>query len=478
VTIATLLSLPCRSDALDTELAFPSLTFFRPVDIQHPPDGTDRLVVIEQPGRVHVFENDPATSSATLFLDIEDRVLSDARFGLLGLAFHPDFATNGHLFVHYTAAAPNRSVIARFTVSADPDVVDPDSELVLLEVGQPHNFHNGGQLAFGPDGYLYIPLGDGGPYDGTPDPDGNGQDRTTLLGSILRIDVDDPDPGLAYGIPDGNPFVGNPEGWREEIWAWGIRNTWRMSHDPVTDRWWGGENGENLFEEVNLLQAGRNYGWKIMEGEGCYGGGGCDMTGLALPLHVYGGVLSPRRSVIGGTVYRGSLVPELQGTYVFGDFVQGTIWSLAYDGVSDPVVTPVGTRTNLSTFGVDAAGELFFADWINGRIHRFTSTAVAVGEPVGTGPVAFRLGIPRPNPFTPHTEIPYAVDAAARVRLEVFDVAGRAVRTLVADEVVAGRHTASWDGTDQSGAPVASGIYLARLTVGDEHEVRRLVRIR
>lgn len=477
--MAALLSLPLRSDALDTELAFPSLSFFRPVDIQHPPDGTDRLVVVEQPGRVRIFENDPATSTTTLFLDIEDRVLSDARFGLLGLAFHPDYTTNGYLFVHYTAAGPDRSVIARFTVSADPDVVDPASEVVLLEVEQPHNFHNGGQLAFGPDGTLYIPLGDGGPYDGTPDPDGNGQNRATLLGSILRIDVDDPDPGLAYGIPDDNPFVGNPDGWREEIWAWGIRNTWRMSHDPVTDRWWGGENGENLWEEVNLLESGRNYGWTIMEGEGCHGGGGCDMTGLALPLHVYGGVLSPRRSVIGGYVYRGSLVPELQGTYVFGDFIQGMIWSLAYDGVSDPVVTAVGARTNLSTFGVDAAGELLFADWINGRIHRFTSTAVAVEEPASpVSPVTFRLGDPRPNPFTPRTEIPFEVDGTVRARLEIFDVAGRAVRTLLDARIAAGHHEHIWDGTDQAGAPVASGTYLVRLTVDGNPVVRRLVLIR
>ncbi len=220
--IIWIFTIPVYSQTTAVESAFLNLTFFRPVDLQNAGDGSDRLFVIEQPGRMWVFENDPAVQSAQVFLNIQNKVLSDTRFGLLGFTFHPNFATNGYFYLNYTAANPNRTVIARYSVDPDnSNAADPKSEFVILTVNQPHNFHNGGQLAFGPDGFLYIGLGDGGPGN---DPNNNGQNRRTLLGAYLRIDVDNPGNGLYYSIPEDNPFSGNSDGFREEIFAWGFRN--------------------------------------------------------------------------------------------------------------------------------------------------------------------------------------------------------------------------------------------------------------
>jgi glucose/arabinose dehydrogenase len=323
---------------------------------------------LEQRGVVRVFPDDPGATDAPVFLDIRDRVNDGGNEeGLLGLAFHPEFAANGRFFVDYTASNPRRTVIAELRVDGgDPVRADPASEAVILDVGQPYANHNGGQIAFGPDGFLYIALGDGGSGG---DPQGNGQNRGSLLGSILRIDVDAPALGRAYGIPPDNPFVGNDRGYREEIFAYGLRNPWRFSFDPETGELWAGDVGQNRIEEIDLVRRGENYGWNIMEGSSCYEpSSGCDRTGLSLPVAEYSHDLGI--SVTGGYVYRGAAVPGLEGQYLYADFGSGRIWALSAGTPEDAQAGEI-LRTNLSiaSFGVDAAGEVLLCAF-DGKIYR------------------------------------------------------------------------------------------------------------
>ncbi len=461
------------------QLAFPNLTFVNPVDIQSANDGSDRTFVVEQAGRIKVFDNDDSVTSAGDFLDIRTSVLSDDRFGMLGMTFHPNYAENGYFFLHYTAANPQRSVISRFTVSAgDPNIADPGSELVLLEIGQPHKFHNGGQLAFGPqDGYLYIGMGDGGPGS---DPSGHGQNRETLLGSFLRINPDSSANGLNYIIPEDNPFIGNAMGYREETYAWGFRNPWRFSFDPVTGWLWSAGNGENLWEEIDLVEKGKNYGWKIMEGNSCFSPSiGCDTSGLALPVWVYGGNPNIRRSVVGGFVYRGSEQPSLAGKYIYGDFLLGDIWALSYDGINPPENTLIANNFPwLSTFGLDEAGELLMADWINGHIYQFVPPT-AIDEDMGQVlPATFELDQNYPNPFNPSTNIRFRISEFGFVSLKIYDLSGKLIRGLVNENLTPGSYEMQWDGRNNAGIEMPSGVYFYRLQSGTRSSTRRMLLIR
>jgi glucose/arabinose dehydrogenase len=376
LTLFLILSTGCVQDdepspsstSYSTEVAFPELSFTRPVDLQHPGDGSNRLFVVEQSGIISVFENDSTVSERTTFLDIEDRVdNSHNEEGLLGLAFHPDYESNGYFYVNYTAADPNRTVISRFQVSPDdPNRADPDSELELLTFEQPYGNHNGGQLAFGPDGYLYIAVGDGGSGG---DPHEHGQNRSTLLGSILRIDVNGQENGANYAIPNDNPFAGNEEGYREEIYAYGLRNPWRFSFDAETGTLWAADVGQNAYEEINIIENGGNYGWNIMEGMHCFEpSSGCNREGLELPVWEYSrdqGV-----SVTGGFVYRGPSLPELAGTYIYADFGSANIWSLDASNPENPVnELLVQAEFPVSSFGVDQNNELYILGF-DGQIHR------------------------------------------------------------------------------------------------------------
>ena len=456
------------------EVAFPNRSFSRPVALQHAGDG--RLFVVEQEGRIQVFEPDPAASVTGTFLDLRDRVLFGGEQGLLGLAFHPNYDENGFFFVDYVAANPRRTVVARFSVDPlDPDRADPNSEVVILEVGQPFSNHNGGKIAFGPDGFLYIGLGDGG---SAGDPEGHGQNLTTPLGAILRIDVDHPGGGRNYGIPTDNPLVGalcGPIGCVEEIYAYGLRNPWRFSFDPETGRLWAGDVGQDAFEEIDLVEKGGNYGWNVMEGLHCFSPAvGCTQTGLALPVweydHTQGG------SVTGGHVYRGPGVPELTGKYIYGDFVSGRLWALTYDGVTATNELLAETGLGIAAFGMDAAGELYFCAF-DGRIYRFRST-VETGVDAASAP-AFRLEAGYPDPFAGSTTIPYRLSRTAFVELVVYDALGRRVRTLVRGREGGGAHVATWDGRDAAGVPVPGGVYFYRLRVGDTFAAtRRMVRLR
>lgn len=357
------------------KVAFPNLSFTRPVDFQHAGDKSNRVFVVEQPGRIYVFSNDPAIKSKKVFLDIRNKVEDGGNEeGLLGLAFHPNYKSNGYFYVNYTASDPNRTVISRFKVSTtNPDQADVASEQVILTFDQPYSNHNGGQVTFGPDGYLYIGVGDGGSGG---DPKGHGQNKSTLLGSILRIDVNKQEDarlpegqGKQYAIPPDNPFAKNTNGYREEIYAYGLRNPWRLSFDPITKKLWTGDVGQNAYEEIDIIEKGGNYGWNIMEGKHCYRpSNGCSTSGLKLPIWEYG--RNEGISITGGFVYRGPTLPGLTGKYIYADYGTRKIWALDVTNMNRPVNTELlEPDFNVASFGVDDKNEIFLCAF-DGRIYK------------------------------------------------------------------------------------------------------------
>ena len=330
----------------------------------------DRLFVTEQAGLVSSFPNRADVSEAAVYLDIRHLVnKGGSEEGLLGLAFDPEFDSNGHFYVYYSATRPRRSVISRFTV-APPSAASarPESELVVIEIPQPFSNHNGGQLAFGPDGMLYIALGDGGAGG---DPRGNGQNVSTLLGSILRIDVSEIGPDAGYRVPPDNPFVAS-QGARSEIWAYGLRNPWRFSFDRQNGDLWAGDVGQNAFEEVDLVSRGGNYGWNILEGGHCFSPRtGCDPSGTILPVIEYSA--DKGCSVIGGYVYRGARLPSLAGAYIYGDFCSGEIHGLRHENgivIEQKLLVDSGLR--ITSFGEDEDGEIYVLSQ-DGGIYRLNA---------------------------------------------------------------------------------------------------------
>ena len=349
--------------------AFEHLRFPELVDLEQCPDG--RWYAIRRRGQLHVFANDRQTRTATLLLDIEGKVASEhAEEGLLGLALHPDLAENGRLFLYYTAIEPRRSLIVEYRLApGEPERVDPASGRVLISVPQPSDNHNGGALIFGPDGMLYAGIGDGGCC---ADQHRNGQNLGTLLATIIRIDVDRRQGSLEYGIPPDNPFVG-VEGARAEIWAFGLRNPWRMSFDRQTGEMWAGDVGGFRWEEVDRIVRGGNYGWRYYEGSRRYVDNPLSVPEEVEHLppiweysHDFGG------AVIGGYVYRGERLPALRGRYLFGDFVLGTVWglSLAEDGSARAQVLSRQPK-NVRSFAESHDGELYLL-LSGGQIHELT----------------------------------------------------------------------------------------------------------
>jgi glucose/arabinose dehydrogenase len=478
--ICPLLSGACNGQVVDyTPVeAFPNLRFDNPVFLTHSGDGTNRIFVVELDGLIKVFPNSSSTNAAAVFLNIDDRVTSGGEMGLLGLAFHPDYASNGFFYVNYTTEinGPRRTVVSRFRVKpGNPNEADPNQELILLQFNQPFGNHNGGMLEFGPDGYLYIATGDGG---SAGDPQNNGQNRASLLGKILRIDVDQPSGGLNYGIPSDNPFAGNTQGFREEIFAYGLRNPWRFSIDDLSGEIWAGDVGQGSREEIDLIENGKNYGWRIMEGNLCFDPpSNCNRTGLTLPVIDYGRDLG--FSVTGGYIYRGLMRPELTGAYIYGDYGSGRIWMLRYEnGRVTEQSELVDTDFSISSFGIDETNELYFFDYA-GAIYRFSESPTRVGDyPDDAGLSKFSLEQNYPNPFNPATTIRYRLLEFGRVQLTIFNAFGQKVKTLLNTEQGAGEYQAVWHGDDERGEAVASGIYWYELQAGVFLQTRKMILIR
>lgn len=337
-----------------------------PLFLTSPPaDG--RLFVVERAGRIRIVRGGDVLPDP--FLDITDLVSTGGERGLLGMAFHPAYAHNGWFFLNYSDRDGNTR-IERYTVSDAPDRAERASATLVLAIEQPYGNHNGGMIAFGPDGMLYVGMGDGGSAN---DPHGHGQDAHTLLGALLRVSVDgDAQP---YGIPPDNPFAGGTGG-RPEIWATGLRNPWRFSFDRAGGRLLIADVGQNAWEEINVVDptvAGRNYGWRRMEGAHCTGALGCETEGLTLPLVEYGH--DQGCSVIGGYVYRGAALADVVGHYFYSDWCRGWLRSFRVgdDGaIAEHIEWPVGDLGTVVSFGEDAAGELYVVSQ-NGRIYRLTA---------------------------------------------------------------------------------------------------------
>jgi uncharacterized protein (TIGR03437 family) len=352
-----------------------------PIAITHAGDGSGRLFVTEQRGRIRILQGSQLLAAP--FLDIRPRVSCCGEQGLLSAAFHPNFETNGFFYVNYTNTAGD-TVVSRFSVSANLDSADPASEVILLTVGQPFSNHNGGQLQFGPDGYLYIAMGDGGSGG---DPGNRAQSLGTLLGKILRIDVNFGNP---YSIPAGNPFV-NTAGARPEIWAYGLRNPWRFSFDRQTGDMFIGDVGQNAVEEIDFQPAssdgGENYGWRRLEGHQCFNPpAGCHDPSFTPPILQYTHA-SGNCSVTGGYGYRGAQFPQLWGIYFYGDYCSGLLYAANDDSGAWRAENPRSTGFSISTFGEDEAGELYVADY-GGVIYHITSTA-----PQPPAPLIFSGGV-------------------------------------------------------------------------------------
>lgn len=402
LTLALLLSWPPHPGLGQPE--WPTLTtelfasgFSQPTVITHPGDGSERLFVVERRGMIQIVDAS-GTTAPEPFLDIQARVRdSGSEEGLLGLAFPPGFGSVDHFYVYYTDLSGD-NVLARYRLSGDPNRADPDSEEILLYFDHPtYANHNGGHLAFGPDGYLYVATGDGG---GAGDPQGNAQDLGSLLGKLLRLDVEIPDPepeGAVsdgnstsvteapyhlwlpviarqvpeYRIPPDNPFVGDPDA-RDEIWAYGLRNPWRFSFDRESGDLFIGDVGQASWEEIDYQPAdssgGLNFGWNIMEGAHCYNASSCDTTGLTLPIAEYPS--EGECAVTGGYFYRGPDEATMQGIYFFADYCSGRIWGLQLGDGDWAMQELLDTPYFISTFGEDEAGELYLSDYAGGAIYR------------------------------------------------------------------------------------------------------------
>jgi glucose/arabinose dehydrogenase len=341
-----------------------------PIGITNAGDGSGRLFVNEQAGVVRVIGPGGSVRKEP-FLDVRDRVLSGGERGLLGLAFHPGFPQSRRIYVDYTRQPDGATVISEFRATSER--ADPATEAVVLVIPQPFANHNGGQLAFGPDGDLYVGMGDGGSGG---DPQRNGQNTRALLGKILRIDVDSPRAlGMGYAIPADNPFATGgvrPGQGAPEVWAYGLRNPWRFSFDPRNGDMYIGDVGQGAWEEIDRQpgdsRGGENYGWNVMEGRHCYGADSCDQQPYVKPIAEYGH--DAGCAVTGGYVYRGTRQPALVGTYLFGDYCSGTIFSLQVDGGTITPKQLLSSGKRISSFGVGEDGEVYLADVGGGGIYR------------------------------------------------------------------------------------------------------------
>ncbi len=418
-----------------------------PVDIKHA--GDDRLFVLEQDGRIQIIQAD-GTVNTTAFLDINTLTNGGGEQGLLGLAFAPDYATSGTFYLNYTNTNGN-TVIARYQVNAtNPDLANPNSAEILLSIDQPFSNHNGGHIAFGADGYLYIGMGDGGSGG---DPLGAGQDLTTLLGKMLRIDVSS---SGGYTIPTDNPFVSDNDATTlPEIWAYGVRNPWKFTFDRDTGDLWIADVGQNEFEEINAVagtEAGVNYGWRCYEGDTDYNTNGCGSANdMTFPVAVYSHTADGafKCSVTGGYVYRGSDYPNFQGRYFFGDYCSGEIGILTETNGTwnTELLSPVAGE-NWTTFGEDSQGELYLAGIFSGNIYKLTDSTLSVEDYYAS---SFSM---YPNPAKEALTI--AFDPTVFVAKECL------IYSITGQQVCAFSHDTSQQRMRMQLPPLAPGMYVMK----------------
>jgi len=448
--------------------AFPALTFSSPVFLTHSGDGTNKIFIVQQGGLIKVFSNDSTATSSSIFLDVTARISTGSERGLLGLAFHPNFASNRFFYIYYTQAGTGNVVVARFTRSVNnPNAADSNSQLILITI--PHSTysnHNGGMLFFGLDGYLYFGTGDGGSGG---DPNNNGQNVNVLLGKISRINVDSSSNGNNYAIPPTNPFFNG--GGSGEIFTWGMRNPWRFTQDPVTGQIWCGDVGQNLYEEVDIIVNGHNYGWRIMEGLHCYNPpSNCVQTGLTLPIKEY--PHNPECSIIGGYVYRGLRRPELIARYIYGDYCSGKIWKLYYSGgmvLEDQYL--VTAPTQITSFGTDQNSELYVL-CSNGKAYNFGLDPIGIHQ-ISTTAEEYSLGQNYPNPFNPSTEITYSIPRDSHIKLSIYNSIGQNIITLVDAGQKKGTYKAEWTATNYP-----SGIYYYELKSDGYNASKKMVLVK
>ncbi|WP_420573096.1 PQQ-dependent sugar dehydrogenase [Kordia sp.] len=424
--------------------------FSRPIDIKHANDS--RLFIVEQDGIIKILD-DQGNTNSTPFLDIDARVRSTSNEqGLLGLAFDPNYATNNRFYVNYINISGD-TVIARFTTSSNPDIADDTSEEILLTVSQPYTNHNGGSLAFGTDGYLYIALGDGGSGG---DPDNYAQNLQSHLGKILRIDVSG---ATGYTVPATNPFVGNVAG-LDEIWSYGLRNPWKISFDSDNGELWIGDVGQNNREEINnvpIANAGYNFGWRCYEGNATYNTAGCPAaTTTTFPVAEYNYGGSPFRcSITGGYIYRGNMYPNIQGWYIFADYCSNEIGLLepASGNTWNLTMTGSGFSANISTFGEDMNKELYAAGLSNGTIYKIFDPTLGIEENSLTN--NYQL---YPNPANDYFQISNQNTASQIKEVVIYSLNGKLIST----------RRISTENQKITTDKLSNGIYIVQLTSNND----------
>jgi glucose/arabinose dehydrogenase len=453
-----------------------------PIYVTAPP-GDHRLFIVERRGVVKILEDGQVRP--TPFMDVDSLVMDldfSYEVGFWGLTFHPAFPDSPYVYVCY-ADTSNDVVVSRYTVSeTDPNVVDYSSARTFVQMTHPFRTHYGGHLAFGPDHYLYLGIGDGGLAG---DPGNRAQDGFDMHGKLLRIDVDG---GPPYSIPSTNPFLNNLE-FRDEIWAYGFRNPYRWSFDRLTGDLWVGDVGQDQKEEVDFTPAssreGENYGWPMMEGTSCYRPStNCWDPSFHLPAWEY--IHGEGCAVVGGYVYRGLFVPELYGKYVFGDYCYGRIWTLTLpDTVPVEKTVPLSPQPyteagRIAGFGEDGFGELYFVILglgNDGAVYKIVDTALT-GASRGGASGAFDLSEVAPNPFTTSSRFAVRLSRPGRLDVTIVDVAGRQVARLATGERAAGTYAFVWDGTDRTGRRAGPGTYFLRAAFDGQVSTRSLIRIR
>jgi glucose/arabinose dehydrogenase len=468
ILVFTLFAVSTVYSQYQLDQVFTSSTFNKPLEMAEPEDGTNRLFIVGQTGNIYVLNLNTPGAPAKVFINISDLVpQSGLEPGLLGIAFHPNYENNRYFYLHYTMVSPIRNVISRFTASStNPDSALRSSQQVIFVDTISTASHFGGKIAFGPDNLLYISLGMG---TGQNDPPNNAQNLTLLRGKILRINVDSSSGGLNYSIPSSNPFVDSTGGQRKEIFAWGFRNLWKFNFDPQ-GRMWGADVGQISYEEIDIIEKGRNYGWRIMEGFSCFNPNPCDTTGLAKPVFAYG--RTDGLSVTGGYVSTSPALPSIMNKYLYSDWGNGKIWALTYTGTipaTSELLTSLGS-SGVSSFGMDKNKNIYISNVSTGKIYLLRDLTVSITNTQQGIPGEYSLRQNYPNPFNPSTVIGFSLIKSGNAKLRIFNAQGKEVTILTDKYFEAGSYELSWNASS-----FAAGIYFYRLETNEFTETKRLV---